>query len=402
MLMSVLGLAARLTGALCLFLGISSASLADQPPLRIGVLTDASGPFVDSGGPGSLLAAQMAAEDFGGEVLGRKIEILIGDTLNKPDVAGAVARRWFDVEGVSAVTDLPVTPIAFAVQALAKEKNKTVMITAAATTDLTSKYCAINSSHWADDTHAMAGSAKAIVENGGKTWFFLEQDTAFGAALEKAVTGVVEAAGGKSLGGLKHPINTADFSSLLLQAQSSGADRIGLASVGADLDNTIKQAAEFGIGKDGKQSLVAFLFYIQNANALGLQAAKNLNITTSFYWDQNDKSRAFAKRFFEKRQMMPSRNHALIYTAVTHYLEAVKAAGTDEAAAVGKAMRAAPIDYFGHPATMRSDGRVLFDLTLYRVKTPEESKAPWDDYAKLGDVPSAQAFAPVNTAVCGP
>ncbi len=394
--------AANLAAAIALVFGFTSAALADAPPLRIGVLTDASGPFVDSGGPGSLLAAQMAAQDFGGEVLGRKIEILLGDTLNKPDVAAGVARRWFDVEGVSAVTDLPVTPIAFAVQALAKEKNKTVMVTAAATTDITSKYCAINSSHWADDTHAMAGSAKAIVESGGKTWFFLEQDTAFGAALEKAVTGVVEAAGGKSLGSLKHPINTADFSSLLLQAQASGADRIGIASVGADLDNTIKQAAEFGIGKDGKQALVAFLFYIQDVYALGLPAAKNLNITTSFYWDQDDKARAFAKRFLAQRNMMPSRNHALIYTAVTHYLEAVKAAGTDDAAAVGKAMRAAPIDYFGHPATMRSDGRVLFDLTLYRVKTPEESKAPWDYYAPIKNISATEAFAPVNTAVCGP
>lgn len=396
------GLASKLAALAALVVGFATAAPADSPPLRIGVLTDASGPFVDSGGPGSLVAAQMAAEDFGGEVLGRRIEILLGDTLNKPDVAAGVARRWFDVEGVSAVTDLPVTPIAFAVQALAKEKNKTVMITAAATTDITAKYCAINSSHWADDTHAMAGSAKAIVESGGKTWFFLEQDTAFGAALEKAVTAVVEAAGGKSLGSLKHPINTADFSSLLLQAEASGADRIGIASVGGDLDNTIKQAAEFGIGKDGRQALVAFLFYIQDVYALGLPAAKNLNITTSFYWDQSDKARAFAKRFFAQRNMMPSRNHALIYTAVTHYLEAVKAAGTDDAAAVGKAMRSAPIDYFGHPATMRSDGRVLFDLTLYRVKTPEESKAPWDYYAPIKDIPAAQAFAPVNTAVCGP
>ena len=400
--MTVSGSVARIVAAVALGLALASAALADPAPLRIGVLTDASGPFVDSGGPGSKLAAEMAAADFGGEVLGRKIEIVIGDTQNKPDVAAAVARRWFDVEGVSAVTDLPVTPIAFAVQAIAKEKGKTVMVTAAATADLTAKFCALNSSHWADDTHALAGSAKAIVEGGGKSWYFLAQDTAFGAALQKAVTEVVEAAGGKSLGGAKYPINSPDFSSLLLQAQSSGADRIGLASVGGDLDNQIKQATEFGIGQDGKQSLVAFLIYIQDIYALGLPAAKNLTVTSSFYWDESDKARAFAKRFFAERQMMPSRNHALIYTAVTHYLEAVKAAGTDDAAAVGKAMRAAPIDYFGRPATMRSDGRVLFDLTLYRVKTPDESKAPWDYYAKQRDIPAAEAFAPINTAVCGP
>ena len=400
--MSALSLGARIAGAFALGLVLISTAFADPAPLRIGVLTDASGPFVDSGGPGSLLAAQMAAEDFGGEVLGRKIEIVLGDTQNKPDVAAAVARRWFDVEGVSAVTDLPVTPIAFAVQAVAKEKNKTVMITAAATSDLTTKFCAINSSHWADDTHALAGSAKAIVASGGKSWYFLAQDTAFGAALQKAVTDVVESAGGKSLGGARYPINSPDFSSLLLQAQASGADRIGLASVGGDLDNQIKQAAEFGVGQDGKQALVAFLIYIQDIYALGLPAAKNLNVTSSFYWDESDKSRAFAKRFFEKRNAMPSRNHALIYTAVTHYLEAVKAAGTDDAAAVGKAMRAAPIDYFGRPASMRSDGRVLFNLTLYRVKSPDESKAPWDYYAKLLDIPAAEAFAPVNASICGP
>ena len=388
--------------ALALGLALAAAAAhADPAPLKIGVLTDESGPFVDSGGPGSVIAAEMAVKDFGGEVLGRKIEIVHGNTLNKPDVAAAVARRWFDVEGVDVITDLPVTPIAFAVQAIAKEKNKTVMVTAAATTAITGKNCTIGSSHWADDTHAIAsGVAKAISDTGAKSWYFLTVDTAFGAALQAATTKVIEAHGGKVLGAVKYPINSPDFSSLLLQAQASGAEKIGLVSVGADLDNQIKQGAEFGIGRDGKQAMVGFLVYIQDIQALGLKTAQGLDLTTGFYWDQDDEARAFAKRFFAEAHQMPSRNHAAIYMAVKHYLEAVKAAGTDDAAAVGKAMRAAPIDFFGHPAKMRGDGRVLYDLTLYRVKTPAESKRPWDDYAKLRDIPAAQAFAPENTALC--
>jgi branched-chain amino acid transport system substrate-binding protein len=388
--------------AFALALGATAAQ-ADAPPLKIGVLTDESGPFVDSGGPGSVVAAEMAVADFGGEVLGRKIEIVHADTLNKPDVAAGVARRWFDVDGVAAVTDLPVTPVAFAVQALAKEKNRTALITAGATTDITHKYCSIGSSHWADDSYAMATSiAKAETAAGAKTWFFLTVDTAFGAALQQTTTDVVEKAGGKILGSIKYPINAPDFSSALLQAQASGADRIALASVGADLDNQIKQGAEFGIGRDGKQAMVGFLVYIQSVNAVGLQTAQGLNLTSGFYWDQSDEARAFSRRFFAARHMMPSRNHASIYAAITHYLKAVQTAGTDDTAAVGKAMRAAPVAYFGHPAYMRGDGRVMYDLTLYRVKTPAESKAPWDYYAKVRDIPAAEAFRPQNTQVCGP
>jgi branched-chain amino acid transport system substrate-binding protein len=385
--------------ALGFALAVSAAHAA--PPLKIGVLTDESGPYVDSGGPGSVIAAEMAVKDFGGEVLGRKIEIVHADTQNKPDVAAAVARRWYDVDGVDAITDLPVTPVAFAVQAIAKQMNKTVMITASATTAITSKRCAIGSTHWADDTHAIAsGIAQAISETGAKSWYFLTVDIAFGGAMQQAATQVIEAHGGKVLGSVTFPINSADFSSLLLQAQASGAEKIGLVSVGGDLDNQIKQGAEFGIGRNGKQALVGFLVYLQDVNAVGLKVAQGLELTTGFYWDQDDESRAFAKRFFAEAHQMPSRNHAAIYTAVKHYLEAVKAAGSDEAAAVGKAMRAAPIDFFGHPAKMRGDGRVLYDLTLYRVKTPAESKAPWDDYAKLRDIAAVSAFAPENTALC--
>ena len=384
------------------WLGLAAPAWADAPPLKIGILTDASGPYADSGGPGSVVAAEMAAKDFGGEVLGRKIEVIIGDTLNKPDVTSAIARRWFDVEGVSAILDLPVTPIAFAAQAVAKEKNRTVMITAGATTAITDKFCAINSSHWADDSYAIATAiATAETAGGAKSWFFLTVDTAFGAALQGQAAKVIEAEGGKVLGSIKYSLGAADYSSPLLQAQASGADRIGLAGA-SEAANEIKQGAEFGIGRDGKQALVGFLVYITDVNALGLQTAQNLKLTSGFYWDQSDASRAFAKRFFAARGGMPTRNHAAIYTAVKHYLEAVKAVGSDDAAAVGKAMRESPIDYFGHPAHMRSDGRVLYDLTLYRVKTPAESKAPWDYYEKVRDIPAAQAFKPQNVETCGP
>jgi branched-chain amino acid transport system substrate-binding protein len=369
--------------------------------LRIGVLTDESGPYADSAGPGSILAAKMAVADFGGSVKGHKIEIVDADTQNKPDIAGAIARRWFDTEGVSAVVDLPVTPVAFAVQDIAKQKNRTVMVTASAASEFTSKNCSAVSTHWADDTHALAaGTARALSSEGGKSWFFLTVDISFGAALQREATAVIEASGGKVLGSVKHPVGASDFSSLLLQAQSSGADIIGLASVGGDLVSILKTANEFGIGHDGKQSLAGFLVYIDDVNSLGLDAAKGLYVTSGFYWDQNDEARAFAKRFFEERKMMPSKNQAEIYTAVRHYLQAVDATGTDEAVAVNKAMRAAPVGYFGHKASIRADGRVLYDLMLYRVKDPAHSKAPWDYYEPLRVIPAAEAFLPINKELC--
>ncbi|MFO1167256.1 MAG: ABC transporter substrate-binding protein [Rhodoblastus sp.] len=377
----------------------AAPALAQNAPLRIGVLTDESGPYADSAGPGSILAAEMAVADFGGSVKGRKIEIVHADTQNKPDIASSIARRWFDNEGVNAIVDLPVTPIAAAVQQLAKEKNRTVMITASATSDFTSKWCSPVSTHWADDSHALAaGTAKAISADGPKSWYFITVDIAFGAALQRDATEVIEATGGKVLGASKHPVNAPDFSSLLLQAQASKAEKIGLASVGGDLVNEIKQAHEFKIGADGKQALIAFLVYIQDIHALGLNTAQGLNVTSGFYWDQSDASRAFAKRFFEKRKMMPSKNHAEIYTAVSHYLRAVDKAGTDEAVAVNKAMRAAPVDYFGKPAAVRGDGRVVYDLTLYRVKKPDESKAPWDYYAPVRAIKASEAFLPASPA----
>ncbi len=385
----------------CLLLPGPALAQLSAPTLKIGVLTDETGPYADSAGPGSILAAEMAVADFGGTVKGHKIEIVHADTQNKPDVAAAIARRWYENEGVSAIVDLPVTPIAFAVQQLAKQMSKTVMITASATADFTSKTCSPTSTHWADDSHALAaGTARAIMAEGGKSWYFITVDITFGAALQRDATEVIEAGGGKVVGFSKHPVGNVDFASLLLKAQASDAERIGLASVGNDLVSAIKQAHEFRIGLDGKQSLIAFLVYINDIHALGLESAQNIAVTSGFYWDQNDKARAFAKRFFDKRNAMPSKNQAEIYTAVLHYLRAVEAAGTDEAVAVNREMRKMPVDYFGKPATVRGDGRVLYDLMLYRVKKPSESKAAWDLYAPVKAIAAAEAFLPQNKQAC--
>lgn len=386
---------------LALLSGAPASAQTTGDTLKIGVLTDESGPYADAGGPGSILAAQMAIDDAGGKAAGRKVEIVHADTQNKPDVAAAIARRWYERENVSAIIDLPVTPVALAVQELAKQMNRTVMITAAATSDFTSKFCSPVSTHWADDTQALAaGTAKALSAKGPASWFFITVNISFGEALQKAATEVIEASGGKVLGSVRHPVNNADFASQLLQAQSSGARYIGLASVGGDLVSILKQAKEFGLGKDDKQALVGFLIYINDINALGLDAAGGLTVTSGFYWDQSEASRAFAKRFFDKQKAMPSKNQAEIYVAVKHYLNAVEAAKTDEAVAVNKQMRSAAFDYFGKPASVRSDGRVLYDLALYQVKPKSQSQYPWDYYKKIGDVAKADAFLPVNKTAC--
>ena len=392
--------------AACLAAGFAAAAAAQEPLLRIGVLTDETGPYADSAGLGSILAAEMAAQDVGGVVRGRRIEIVHADTLNKPDVAAAMARKWFDSDGVSAIVDLPVTPVALAVQDIAKQKNRTVMVTASAASEFTTKFCNPVSTHWADDTHALTtGTARALLAGGNDTWFFITVDQTFGLALERDATAIVTAGGGKVLGSVRHPIGATDFAALLLQAQASGAKVVALASVGGDLVNLLKQANEFGLREkraDGSRQVVAgFLTYVQDIHALGLAATQGFTFTEGFYWDQNDASRAFARRFFAERQMMPSKNHAEIYTAVTHYLRAIEAVGTDEAVAVNRAMRDRPLDYFGHPATVRTDGRVLFDVTLWEVKSPAESKAPWDYYTAVRTIPAAEAFLPINREACG-
>lgn len=381
---------------------LATSGVQAQERLRIGVLTDETGPYADSAGPGSITAAEMAARDFGGTVRGRVIEIVHADTLNKPDVAAAIARKWFDNDGVSAIVDLPVTPVALAVQEIAKQKNRTVMITASAASEFTTKYCSPISTHWADDTHALTtGTARALLAGGNDTWFFITVDMAFGLALERDATTIVTAGGGRVLGTARYPLGTTDYASLLLQAQASGAKVVALASVGGDLVNLLKQANEFGLRDSGKQVVAGFLTYIQDINALGLAATQGYTFTEGFYWNQNEVARAFAQRFFSIRQAMPSKNHAEIYTAVTHYLRAIEAAGTDEAVAVNRAMRERPLNYFGHPATVRSDGRVLFDVELWQVKTPAESTEPWDYYTPVRTIPAAEAFLPINREACG-
>jgi branched-chain amino acid transport system substrate-binding protein len=368
-------------------------------PVTVGVLTDASGPYADSGGKGSLIAARMAIADFGGPVLGVAAEVKFGDSENKPDVAAALARDWFDKGGVDAVTDLPVTPVALAVQEVAKEKQRTVMITASAINEFTSKLCMPVSTHWADDVHAMTTmTAKQVVKDGGDSWFFITVDFSFGKLLQAAATSVVEANGGKALGQAYFPIGNTDFGSQLLRAQSSGAKVIGLAAVGADQVNALKQAAEFGLTRGNGKTLAGFLVYITDIQALGLPVAQGLVLTSGFYWDQTDASRAFSKRFFAEHKAMPTRNQASVYLSTLHFLKSVAHAGTRDAVAVGKAMRALPVDYFGRPASVRADGRVMYDVTLYRVKSPAESKAAWDYYTPIGTLPAAEAFLPINPA----
>jgi branched-chain amino acid transport system substrate-binding protein len=375
---------------------------AQKPgPVTVGVLTDASGPYADSGGKGSLIAARMAVADFGGSVLGEPPQVKFGDTENKPDVAAALARDWFDKGGVDAVTDLPVTPVALAVQEIAKEKQRTVMITASAINEFTSKLCMPVSTHWADDVHAMTTmTAKQVVKDGGDSWFFITVDFSFGKLLQAAATSVVEANGGKALGQAYFPIGNSDFASQLLRAQSSGAKVIGLAAVGGDQVNAIKQAAEFGLTRGNGKTLAGFLVYITDIHALGLQVAQGLVLTSGFYWDQDAGSRAFAQRFFAEHKAMPTRNQASVYLSTLHFLKSAAQAGTRDAVAVGKAMRALPVDYFGRPASVRADGRVMYDVTLYRVKSPADSKAAWDYYTPIGSLPAAEAFLPMNPA-CG-
>ncbi len=364
-------------------------------PVRIGVLTDESGPYADSGGAGSVVAARMAARDFGTTVLGRPIEIMRADTQNKPDIAGSIARGWYD-SGVDAIVDLPVTPVAASVQQIAREKGRTVMITASAVSEFTSKNCAPISSHWAVDTHAITtASSKILTGTERRSWFFITVDFSFGTALQTEATKVIEANGGKVLGSVRFPIGNADFSSQILQAQSSGAAVIGLASVGGDQVNLIKQSAEFGLQNSGAR-LAGFLVYITDIHALGLPVAQGLSFPASFYWDQNEASRDFAKRFQEERKAAPTQNQALIYASTLHFLRAMAQAVSDDPIAVNKAMRAAPVSLFGRPATMRVDGRVLYDVVLYRVKRPDESHAPWDYYSAVGTIPAEEAFLPVN------
>jgi branched-chain amino acid transport system substrate-binding protein len=392
--MKSIGLAAVAIG------GLLIAAPASAQGVKIGILNDQSGVYADYGGKYSVEAARMAIEDFGGTVLGQKIEMITGDHQNKPDLATSIARRWYDVENVDMITELTTSSVALAVQELSKEKKKIDIVVGAATSRITGDACTPYGFHWAFDTHALAvGTGSALVKAGGDSWFFLTADYAFGYALEKDTSEIVTASGGKVVGSVRIPLNSSDFSSFLLQAQSSKAKIIGLANAGLDTTNSIKQAAEFGIVKGG-QKLAALLMTLAEVHGLGLQAAQGLVLTEGFYWDRDDKSRAFGERFMQRTGRMPSMIHAGTYSATLQYLKAVKAAGTKDSDAVARKLKELPVDDAFAQGKVLENGRMVHDLYLFEVKKPSESKKPWDYYKQLAVVPGDKAFPSAKDSGC--
>ena len=386
-------------------LAATSSAFAQDKTVKIGALSDQSGLYADLGGPGSTLAAQMAIEDSGLTAKGWKIDVISGDHQNKPDVGVNIARQWFDVDKVDVIVDVPNSGVALAVSNLVKEKNGVFLNSGAGTSDLTNAQCTPNTIHWTYDTYTLAhGTGTALTKSGGDTWFFITADYAFGAALERDTTAAVQASGGKVLGGVKAPINTADFSSFLLQAQASKAKVIGLANAGSDTTNSIKQAAEFGITAGG-QKLAALLLFITDVHSLGLKAAQGLNFTETFYWDLNDNSRAFAKRFQDrmKNHGMPSMVHAGVYSSLVHYFKALEALGGNphDGAKVVAKMKEIPTDdpLFGK-GSIQPNGRKIHPAYLFEVKAPAESKGPWDYYKLVSTIPADQAFTPLADSKC--
>jgi branched-chain amino acid transport system substrate-binding protein len=380
--------------------GLVVAGPVSAQGVKIGILNDQSGVYADYGGKNSVEAARMAIEDFGGEVLGQKIELVTADHQNKPDLAVSIARRWYDTEHVDMITELTTSSVALAVQELSKEKKKIDIVVGAATSRLTGDACTLYGFHWAFDTHALAvGTGGALVKAGGDSWFFLTADYAFGYSLEKDTSDIVTANGGKVLGAVRHPLNSSDFSSFLLQAQSSKAKIIGLANAGLDTTNSIKQAAEFGIVKSG-QKLAGLLVTLAEVHGLGLEAAQGLVLTEAFYWDRDDKSRAFGERFFKRTGAMPSMIHAGTYSATLQYLKAVKAAGTKDPDAVAKKLKELPVDDAFAQGKVQENGRMVHDLYLFEVKKPSESKKPWDYYKQLAVVPGNKAFPLAKDSGC--
>ena len=381
--------------------GAAHAQISDNV-VKIGILSDMSSLYTDLAGAGSVAAARMAVEDSGVEKRGMKVEFVSADHQNKPDVGSAIARQWYDTEKVDVIVDVPNSGVALAVNQITKDKGKAFLVSGAASSDLTGKACSPNTIHWTYDTWMLAnGTGSAIVKNGGDSWFFITADYAFGHALERDTTAAVQKAGGKVLGGVKVPLNTQDFSSFLLQAQSSKAKIIGLANAGGDTTNSIKQAAEFGIVKGG-QNLAGLLVFITDVHALGLQNAQGLIVTSTFYWDQNDQTRAFSKRFAERdKGIHPSMVHAGVYSAVLHYVKAIEALKSDDGTKVIAKMKETPTDdpLFGK-GSIRADGRKIHPAYLVEVKKPSESKAPWDYYKIRATIPADQAFRPLNEGGC--
>ena len=397
-------IAALLLGS-ALTLAAGSLAVAQDKTVKIGSLSDQSGLYADLGGPGSTLAAQMAVEDSGMTAKGWKIDVISGDHQNKPDVGTAIARQWFDVDKVDVIVDVPNSGVALAVKNVIKEKNGVYINSGAATSDLTNAQCSPNTVHWTYDTYMLAHTTgQALVKAGGDSWFFLTADYAFGAALERDTTAVILANGGKVVGGVKHPLNTSDFSSFLLQAQSSKAKIIGLANAGGDTTNSIKQAAEFGIVKGG-QKLAALLLFITDVKAIGLETAQGLNFTETFYWDMNEQTRAFSKKFAArmKKGAPPTMVQAGVYSGLIHYFKALEALGGNphDGIKVVDKMKSIPTDdpLFGK-GEIEPNGRTIHSAYLFEVKKPSESKGPWDLYKLVGTVPGDQAFTPLDKSSC--
>ena len=380
--------------------GAAQAQISDNV-VRIGVLTDLSGAYSDIAGKGTVIATQMAVDDFmAKEKPTFKIEVVSADHLNKGDVAANKAREWIERDKVDVVTELVTSSVALAVQKIAKEKNKIALVSGAASTRITNEDCNDVTVHWTYDTYSVAnGTAKAVTKAGGKKWFFLTADYAFGHSLEKDASDVVKANGGEVMGAVRHPFPGSDFSSFLLKAQSSGAQIIGLANAGTDTINSIKQAAEFGVTP--KQQLAGLLMFISDVHSLGLKTTQSMYLTEGFYWNLNDDTRAWSKRFFDQHKRMPTMVQAGQYSSVSHYLKAVKASGTDDTAKVMAQMKKTPVnDFFAKNGSIRADGRMVHDMYLLQVKKPAESTTPWDYYNVVSTIPAAEAFQPLAASKC--
>jgi branched-chain amino acid transport system substrate-binding protein len=373
-----------------------------QVSVKLGVLNDRSGLYSDLTGEGSALAARMAVEDFKAADKGIKVDIVAADHQNKPDVGAGIARQWYDQDGVDAILDVPTSSVALAVNTITRDKNKVFINSGGGTSDLTGSQCSPNTVHWTYDTWALAnGTGTAMVKQGGNSWFFITADYAFGHALERDATALVTKAGGKVLGAVRHPFPGQDFASFLLQAQTSGAKVIGLANAGGDTVNALKQAAEFGIVQGG-QNLAGLLVFVTDVHSIGLKVAQGLVLTEAFYWDQNDQTRAWSKRFAEKNGgKMPTMVHAGVYAGTLHYLKAVEALKDKDATKVMAKMKEMPTDdpLFGK-GKIRADGRKIHDMYLFEVKKPAESKGEWDLYKLLATIPAEQAFRPINEGNC--
>ena len=368
--------------------------------VKIGMLTDLSGVYADIVGPGAVIAANMAIADFGGKVLGKPIELVVADHQNKADISAAKAREWFDTQKVDMLADVAATAPALAALNVARQKNKIALFPSAASSRLSNEDCSAISVHWTYDTYALAaGTGRGVVKTGGDSWFFLTADYAFGTNLEKDTTEVIKAEGGKVLGSVRHPLNASDFSSFLLQAQASKAKVVGLANAGGDMINAIKAANEFGITKN--QKLAALLVFINDIHSLGLPVAQGMLLTEAFYWDTNEDTRKWSRRFFEKHKRMPNMAQAGVYSGITHYLKAVQATGTDDTTAVMAQMKATPVnDFMTRNGKIREDGRLIRDMYVYEVKKPSESNYPWDYYKLKATIPAEQAFLPLSRSVC--